>query len=104
MKKLKKARKTVEVVDDILCNCCGKSLKCLVGKKGEFDYCGLEEVKLICGYGSEYDGFTFAFSLCEDCVMKMVKRFKIEPEILDSFGPLDTWDTFHSKDSKWRKK
>ena len=75
MRRTKTVIKLVDVVDDLICNKCGKTLKKENG--GISNYCGLEEVDMVCGYGSENDGSMFTFSLCEKCVLKIMSRFKI---------------------------
>lgn len=70
-----------EVLDDMLCNLCGKSLKKYMDRDNKvFNYCGLEEVSMVCGYESKNDGTTFTFSLCEDCVDGLMNKFVIPAE------------------------
>lgn len=71
MKKYKKKR--IEVVDDIICNQCGLSLK------KEYNLDGIS-VEMICGYGSEEDGVGYYFDLCRNCVKELIKGFKIAAE------------------------
>lgn len=78
MKKTELITKEIEFTVDLICNKCGKTLKQELTTDGDiFNYCGLEEVKMECGYGSENDGTVFVFSLCEKCVMELMKSFKI---------------------------
>jgi ssDNA-binding Zn-finger/Zn-ribbon topoisomerase 1 len=80
MKVMKKVTKEVEEIDDMICNKCGKTLKQILSKYGDYNFCGLEEVKMVCGYGSENDGTIFTFSICEECVLEMMAGFQIPPE------------------------
>jgi len=84
MKKMKFVTKEVEEIDDLVCNKCGKTLKQIISRDGDYNFCGLEEVKMVCGYGSENDGTTFTFSMCEDCVLKLMATFQIPA---DEDGP-----------------
>ena len=77
MKKIKIVTQEVEILDDLICNKCGKSLKQIISTDGDFNFCGLEEVQMICGYGSKNDGTIYTFSMCEDCVLELIKSFKI---------------------------
>lgn len=90
MKKTKIVSMDVEVIDDMICNMCGKSLKKYMDRDNEvFNYCGLEEVSMVCGYESVNDGTTFTFSLCEKCVYKLMKKFKLPVETTNIFGNSD---------------
>jgi len=77
MKVKKKVVKEVEVVDDIICNNCGKSLS---GPEPG-DFYGLVETMVRGGYSSDglVDGEIYTFSLCETCLKKMFDAFKIPP-------------------------
>lgn len=80
MKVTKIVQKDVEEVDDLICNLCGETLKQIISTDGMYNFCGLEEVSMNCGYGSLNDGTTFTFSLCEKCVEELMSRFKIPAE------------------------
>jgi len=69
---------TITVIKDIICNKCGESCKTDI-EFGEYD--GLIEVCVRGGYFSKFIGDmnSFTFSLCEKCVMEMIKTFKVEP-------------------------
>jgi hypothetical protein len=77
MKVYKKVTKEVEELDDVICNKCGKTLKKEIFRD-DFNYCGLEELIMSCGYGSDNDGDVYIFSLCEECVFKLMSEFKIQ--------------------------
>lgn len=69
---------TVSVVKtiDIICNKCGNSLR----DESDTDYEGLPKVYLCGGYGSKIgDGVELEFSLCEDCIIELIKTFKHPP-------------------------
>lgn len=78
MRTTKIVNKDVEETDDILCNKCGQSLKNCGFEDYGFE--GLIEISILFGYGSKQDGTSYKFSLCEDCIMELVKSFKIAPE------------------------
>ena len=81
MKIIKTVNKNVEEVDDLICNLCGNTLKQIIDSHGEYNFCGLEEVSMVCGYGSKNDGTAFTFSLCEQCVEELMNKFKIPAQI-----------------------
>lgn len=61
----------VKVIDDILCNECGNSLR---GRADNFH--GLIEAEVLGGYGSDLgDQESYKFSICEECLRKMFARF-----------------------------
>ena len=76
MIKTKKVMKEQEEIVDIICNNCGKSCK-----KG-MNYVGLIETKVQGSYDSEKieDGTSLTFSICEDCLDPIIKKFKVSPE------------------------
>lgn len=93
MKKTKKVKKTIQVEEtvDIICNKCGKS--CAYQKSGPYtSYYGLVETEVHGGYDSSVIGdmTSWRFSLCEVCLGKIAKGFKIPVEIKDS----DISDTY----------
>jgi hypothetical protein len=60
MKKYKKEQTVIDVLDDVICDSCGKS--CYNG--WEFGY---TEVQHSYGYGSELDGTIFKADICDKC-------------------------------------
>ena len=74
MKKYKTVTTKMEVVEDIICNKCGESLRV-----DEYNFCGLEDAKVIGCYGSKHIGdlVEYEFHLCEKCVMELIESFKI---------------------------
>lgn len=80
MKVLKVVQKEVEEIDDLICNLCGGTLKQVISSDGMYNFCGLEEVRMNCGYGSHNDGTTFTFSLCEKCVEELMNKFRVPAE------------------------
>jgi hypothetical protein len=84
MIKKKIVSREVEEIDDIVCNMCGESLKVYLDiEKTVFNFGGIENAEMICGYESKFDGTSFSFSLCEKCVHKLLKKFKIPATIKD---------------------
>ena len=65
---------------DLICNLCGETLKQIISTDGDYNFCGLEEVKMVCGYGSVKDGSVFRFSFCEKCVDELMGKFKVSAE------------------------
>lgn len=77
------AERVEEVVDDVWCNMCTKSLKSdgqPAGSTGRGCYDGLVEVSTCHGLGSKFVGDTYTFSICEDCIFKLFTVFAIKPE------------------------
>lgn len=74
-----KQLKEVEVVNDVLCNKCEKSLKV---KQSE-DYYGLREVTVHSGFFSaEFPDCTrYTFSLCEECLAELFATFKLPVQV-----------------------
>ena len=82
---------------NVLCNLCGGSCKTgnsgdrldkkgglAEGKKAEYNiYSGLLETEVYGGYFSSRleDATSYKFSLCEDCLTKMFKKFKVPVEM-----------------------
>jgi hypothetical protein len=54
----------------ITCNCCGKVAK-------HPDCTDITPIDIEFGYGSEHDGETWSFDLCDVCVEELVSKFKI---------------------------
>ena len=95
-KNVKKQVKVVEI-KDIFCNLCGSSCKTanskdrldkngniVEGKKTEDNiYGGLLETEVDGFYNSSHleDRTSYKFSLCEDCLVKMFKKFKVPVEM-----------------------
>ena len=77
-KSLKKERKEVEVVDDVICNKCGCSMK--ISESGSDEFYGLVGAVVCGGYFSEEleDGVKYSFDLCEKCLKEMFKEFKVK--------------------------
>ena len=66
--------RAVRVLDDVVCNRCGKS--CRV-EGGNFE---CASVRVDWGYGSGKDGTREAWDLCEACHDEVVAAFKIPPD------------------------
>lgn len=54
----------------ITCNGCGKVAK-------HIDCTDITPIDVEFGYGSEHDGETWSFDLCDVCVEEFVSKFKI---------------------------
>lgn len=88
MKKSVKEKTLVEVEKtlDIICNKCGETCSNQKRKNQEhFEYSGLVETEVHGGYDSEVIGDmrSWKFSLCEFCLEKLVKTFKIPFQVKD---------------------
>lgn len=71
-----------EVVEDILCNKCGRSCKNGYYPEENPNYDGLIEVTVMGGYGAKLGDMTaYTFSICEDCLKEIFNSFKIEVKI-----------------------
>lgn len=78
-------KKTIKekIVNDILCNKCGQSLKTDCG------YEGLVEAKIYGGFYSKLgDLSVVSFSLCDDCLIELFKNFSIKEEYTEQ-DPLE---------------
>lgn len=64
---------TVEKLELLSCNRCGKSIKLVNGMGAE----GVCHVEVPWGYFSEMDGEVHSFDLCEECYRKLIKEFAI---------------------------
>jgi hypothetical protein len=73
---VEKIERETTIVDDILCNKCGKSTKHGNGKFSSFEGCRL---KAGFGYGSIKDGDYEHFDLCDQCYVDFTKSFVLPP-------------------------
>jgi hypothetical protein len=81
MIKTKTVTVTQEEIEDIFCNKCGKSCKKFC------DYEGLIEAEFTGGYDSKLgDGNMYRFSLCEDCLAPLFKKFIHSPLATSQLG------------------
>lgn len=78
MRKTKKIQKEVEVIEDYICNKCGKSTK--EQSCGNYECANLTAYW---GYGSKRDGQEHEAHLCEKCYDEFIKSFVIQPDIDD---------------------
>jgi hypothetical protein len=64
-------KKTVKVIDQVLCDCCGQSTTNIeqIGP----DYATLESCW---GYGSPNDGVKYDIQLCENCFYDILKTIR----------------------------
>ena len=71
-----KQQKEVEIIKDVLCDCCGKS--CLVNGMPEY-----MSLKSIWGYGTNKDMEKWTAQVCESCVNDRFRfiKFKVESHI-----------------------
>lgn len=92
MIKTKKAKKSVIVTTDVICDCCGKSCKVYIDAKEKhfnFQYMTLEATW---GYGSDKDTEKWSAQVCEKCVDKKFKGVNFKKEVCDIWTgvPLNT--------------
>jgi hypothetical protein len=73
---IKKVKKEVDVVVDILCDCCGKSCR---GKHGDYEYM---ELNASWGYGTNKDLEKWTAKVCETCVDEKFKTM-INFQVMD---------------------
>ncbi len=64
-----------QVPDQIICNCCGKTLE------GQHPYLDYLHIQKQWGYDSPYDGETHEMDICPDCYAKWIQTFKIPPQM-----------------------
>lgn len=64
-------------LNKVVCNSCGHEAACSRGilKEDFFSAC------VDWGYFSVHDGETHQWDLCQDCYEKLVKSFKIKPDV-----------------------
>ena len=75
-------KKSVKVVDDVRCDCCGASTTNIsfIGP----DYATLESCW---GYGSKHDGSKYNIDLCENCFFEVLNFIKNKrKEVLGPFN------------------
>ena len=67
MIKTKVIEGAIEITDDVVCDCCGKSCKTFIGRSDliEFEYLQLSTVW---GYATKKDCQRWTAQLCEACV------------------------------------
>lgn len=75
----KTANQSVEVITDILCDACGDSVIPTFQKEhrnnlNDFNEYGMLHASY--GYGSNQDGDSFYFDLCESCFKELVDKIK----------------------------
>ncbi len=74
--------KKVEVIDDIICNKCSKSMSMPLGSWDEpGDFYGLQEASFSTGYLSKDfpDSRVYSFSMCEPCLKWLFELFNLPP-------------------------
>lgn len=82
--KCKSCGKVTKIDKDIICNKCGKSCKVyLTADKKHTDFEGLLGVEVAGGFGSSHDCTTLKFDICDECLMKFIKTFKVKPEEIE---------------------
>ncbi len=77
MKKIKYIEKVekIQVIEDILCNKCGKSIYL-----GDEFISGVK-ICVLFGYGSNKDGLINEFHICDLCYNLIIENFVFEPDI-----------------------
>lgn len=61
-----------KVLPKIICNACGKAAK-------HPDCTDITPVDIEFSYGSEQDGQTWSFDICDTCIKDVVSKFKVPP-------------------------
>jgi hypothetical protein len=95
MRVRRQVHKVMEEVVDIFCNKCGVSCKLLeLGGKSYFG--GITEIEVTGGYSSTHleDGDVYQFSLCEQCVLELIKTFKLSAKRGNYLFPEDAHPEF----------
>jgi len=81
--KIHKVEPNGDVIEDTVCNKCGKSLRVKISSDGDYHIIGLEEIHYNGYYGSIYDLERRVFSICEPCLTELFESFVIKPEVWD---------------------
>ena len=68
---VEKITKSETVIDEVICNCCGESIRELDQNS---DYLHIEKDW---GYFSAYDMENHKFDLCNTCYIRIINMFKI---------------------------
>mgnify|MGYP001590916277 CR=1 FL=1 len=89
MIKTQNEMKEVKVVQDVICNKCGKSclgsvLTISSSTVEEIDFPIVAQLNADWGYGSKKDGERHKSHLCESCYDEIVRSFLIEPLITNA--------------------
>lgn len=73
--------KTEEVIEDIICNKCGKTCLKTWDDESTKDFYGVK-ISYTAGYLSDYlvDNDSYEFHLCEECLAKLIDSLKIESD------------------------
>lgn len=69
-----------EIVDNVFCNCCGRSVhrdKDICGRDMFVDYLSFKDNRI---YRQRFNDFYEDFHICEDCAKKINSTFKIPVE------------------------
>lgn len=76
---LKTATRVIDVLDEVVCNKCGQNYVAMELEEWMLDF--MKKFKIDFGYGSEHDGATWRFDLCENCLIEFTNSFKIPPSV-----------------------
>ena len=81
-------RELVEKIDDVICDCCGNSMKVEISPGIDPEFYGLVDQKYYGGYNSTHftDGVRYDFDVCEECLAKWLKTFKVQPRETEDMG------------------
>jgi len=66
---------TVQDLKGIVCNKCGD-----VFNLENIDSCPIQQINLYFGYESKFDNQKWGIDLCENCLLDIIKSFKIVPD------------------------
>jgi len=69
-------------IKDVVCNKCGESMYIYVGNNISEYYKGTEAC-LSFEYGSNKDGESYKFDICDNCFDSIIKTFKHVPEVIE---------------------
>ena len=96
MRIIKEEHATTTVLDDVICNRCGKSCKINKDPNIYFAQC---TTRGSCGSPRLVDGYKYTFEVCEDCFIEIAKTFQHPPTVraVGLFGEGDnppeiTWE------------
>ncbi len=92
MKIKKKIKKEVSVLEDVICDSCGKSCIDKSGMNFEF-----MEMKANWGYGSKKDMEQWTAHICENCVDEKLSFINFRNQKLDFQTSIGTWEEYEEK-------
>ena len=92
--------KEEEVIDEILCNCCGKPIKRVNASSIIRDHL---HIKKEWNYFSNNEGQKYELDICEDCCGKILSTFKIKPGTSNSLDNYDELEKAYTEEDYYNQ-